>query len=123
MSKNSQKRRANKKKQQNEKVREMSAKKNKMMYTKPDIFFDESGNTGGNLLDPSQPFFTLSSTCICKIDALKALELIGSKSPTEAHFKTLKRRKSGQDGVIRLLESKFINDENVKIFLIDKNIC
>lgn len=120
MSKNSQKRRANKKKQQNEKVREMSAKKNKMMYTKPDIFFDESGNTGGNLLDPSQPFFTLSSTCISKIDALKALELIGSKSPTEAHFKTLKRRKSGQDGVIRLLESKFINDENVKIFLIDK---
>ncbi|MFE8151954.1 DUF3800 domain-containing protein [Brenneria goodwinii] len=91
-----------------------------MMYIKPDIFFDESGNTGGNLLDSAQPFFTLSSSSINKQDALKALELTGSKSPTEAHFKTLRRRKSGQDGIIRLLESKYVNEENVKIFLIDK---
>ncbi|HDZ2231243.1 TPA: DUF3800 domain-containing protein, partial [Klebsiella pneumoniae] len=91
-----------------------------MMYTKPDIFFDESGNTGGNLLDSTQPFFTLSSSSINKADALKALELTGSKSPAEAHFKTLRRRKSGQDGIIRLLESKYVNEENVKIFLVDK---
>lgn len=120
MGKNSQSRRVNKKKQKNEKIRELAAKKNKMMYIKPDIFFDESGNTGGNLLDSTQPFFTLSSSSINKPDALKALELTGSKSPTEAHFKTLRRRKSGQDGIIRLLESKYVNEENVKIFLVDK---
>ncbi|EPG4206625.1 DUF3800 domain-containing protein [Klebsiella michiganensis] len=120
MGKNSQSRRVNKKKQKNEKTRELAAKKNKMMYMKPDIFFDESGNTGGNLLDSTQPFFTLSSSSINKPDALKALELTGSKSPTEAHFKTLRRRKSGQDGIIRLLESKYVNEENVKIFLVDK---
>lgn len=91
-----------------------------MLYIKPDIFFDESGNTGGNLLDPLQPVFTLSSSSISKQDALKALELTGSKSPTEAHFKTLRRRKSGQDGIIRLLESKYVNEENVKIYLVDK---
>lgn len=120
MGKNSQSRRVNKKKQKNEKLRELAAKKNKIMYIKPDIFFDESGNTGGNLLDSTQPFFTLSSSSINKPDALKALELTGSKSPTEAHFKTLRRRKSGQDGIIRLLESKYVNEENVKIFLVDK---
>ncbi|EIY5164297.1 DUF3800 domain-containing protein [Klebsiella quasipneumoniae] len=120
MGKNSQSRRVNKKKQKNEKIRVLTAKKNKMMYTKPDIFFDESGNTGGNLLDSTQPFFTLSSSSINKADALKALELTGSKSPAEAHFKTLRRRKSGQDGIIRLLESKYVNEENVKIFLVDK---
>lgn len=120
MGKNSQSRRVNKKKQKNEKIRELAAKRNKMMYIKPNIFFDESGNTGGNLLDSTQPFFTLSSSSINKPDALKALELTGSKSPTEAHFKTLRRRKSGQDGIIRLLESKYVNEENVKIFLVDK---
>lgn len=120
MGKNSQNRRENKKKQKNEKTRALTAMKNKMMYIKPDIFFDESGNTGGNLLDTTQPFFTLSSSSINKLDALKALELTGSKSPTEAHFKTLRRRKSGQDGIIRLLESKYVNEENVKIFLVDK---
>lgn len=120
MGKNSQQRRIAKQKKKKEVIREILAKQNKMLYTIPDIFFDESGNTGGNLLDDAQPFFTLGSCCITKSDALKALELIGSKSPDEAHFKTLKRRKSGQDGVIRLLESRFINKENVKIFLVDK---
>ena len=120
MGKNSQRRRDNKIKRENEKKRNLAAKINKMLYIKPDIFFDESGNTGGNLLDPLQPVFTLSSSSISKQDALKALELTGSKSPTEAHFKTLRRRKSGQDGIIRLLESKYVNEENVKIYLVDK---
>ncbi|MFQ0829057.1 DUF3800 domain-containing protein [Serratia fonticola] len=120
MGKNSQQRRASKQKKKNETIREMAAKKNRMMYMRPDIFFDESGNTGGNLLDSMQPFFTLSSCNISKLDAIKALELTGSKSPTEAHFKTLRRRKSGQDGIVRLLESKYINEENVKVFLVDK---
>lgn len=102
------------------KIRAASAKINKMRYTIPDIFFDESGNTGGNLLDPVQLFFTLSSSSINKVDALKALDLTGSKSPEEAHFKTLRRRKSGQDGIIRLLESKYVHEGNVKIFLVDK---
>ncbi|EGD7656329.1 hypothetical protein K3F37_002432, partial [Escherichia coli] len=62
MGKNSQRRRDNKIKRENEKKRNLAAKINKMLYIKPDIFFDESGNTGGNLLDPLQPVFTLSSS-------------------------------------------------------------
>ncbi|WP_432706847.1 DUF3800 domain-containing protein [Klebsiella pneumoniae] len=27
----------------------------------PNIYFDESGNTGSNLLDPNQPVFSLAS--------------------------------------------------------------
>lgn len=121
MGKNSQQRRAAKQSKKNQTTRELAAKKNRQLYLKPDIFFDESGNTGGNLLDSKQFCFTLGSCQISKTDALKALELTGSKSPDEAHFKTLRRRKSGQDGIIRLLESKYITTENVKIFIIDKS--
>ncbi|CFB71320.1 DUF3800 domain-containing protein [Yersinia enterocolitica] len=121
MGKNSKQRREIKIKNKNKKLSEVSARINKMMYEVPDIFFDESGNTGGNLLDAEQPFFTLGSCKVSHNDALKALELTGSKSPNEAHFKTLRRRKSGQDGIIRLLESKYVSEENVKIFLVDKN--
>ncbi|HAS1121599.1 TPA: DUF3800 domain-containing protein, partial [Enterobacter cloacae] len=114
MGKNSQQRRAAKQSKKNQTTRELAAKKNRQLYLKPDIFFDESGNTGGNLLDSKQFCFTLGSCQISKTDALKALELTGSKSPDEAHFKTLRRRKSGQDGIIRLLESKYVTTENVK---------
>lgn len=120
MGKNSQQRRADKLKKKNEVARVATAKINKMRYLIPEIYFDESGNTGGNLLDSMQPIFTLGSCNISRKDALSALELTGSKAPGEAHFKTLRRRKSGQDGIIRLLESKYISPENVKIFLIDK---
>ncbi|MFY9995542.1 MAG: DUF3800 domain-containing protein [Leclercia sp.] len=118
--KNSQQRRAIKQNKKNQSIREDVAKKNKKMYMKPEIFFDESGNTGGDLLDLAQFVFTLGACDISKSDAIKALELTESKSPNEAHFKTLRRRKSGQDGIIRLLESKYINEDTVKVFIIDK---
>lgn len=120
MGKNSQKRRVEKIKKQKDAVRVAAAKTNRMRYTIPDIFFDESGNTGVNLLDPDQPIFTLGSCNISQANAISALSLTGSKSPSEAHFKTLRRRKSGQDGIIRLLKSKYVSTENVKVFVIDK---
>lgn len=120
MGKNSKLRREVKIRKKNKELSKLSAKENKMKYIKPDIFFDESGNTGGNLLDREQPVFTLGSCDISLNDALKALELTGSRSPKEAHFKNLRKRKSGQDGIIRLLESKYVSKDNVKVFLVDK---
>lgn len=41
--------------------------------------------------------------------------LIGMKSPKEVHFSAMKRQKSGQDGILRLLTHPLICNENVKI--------
>ncbi|WP_439845226.1 DUF3800 domain-containing protein [Aeromonas veronii] len=63
MSKNSKSRRdAHKQslKRQQNKRKDLALREMKKI---PTIFFDESGNTGSNLLDPDQPVFTLSS-CI-----------------------------------------------------------
>lgn len=85
----------------------------------PNVYFDESGNTGSNLLDPDQPVFTLASCVFSDEEAELLISLIGSKSPNEAHFKNLRRRKSGQEGIIRLMSSRIVNTKkvNVNIFL------
>ena len=82
--------------------------------TTPTIFLDESGNTGSNLLDNNQPVFTLVSCNFSEIEATALLSLVQSSSPHELHFKNLKRRKAGQDGIIRLLKSELINTNKVK---------
>jgi hypothetical protein len=81
----------------------------------PTTYFDESGNTGSNLLDPNQPVFSLASCMFSNEEAQQLLNLVDSKSPHEAHFKNLRRRKSGQDGIIRLMSSKLADVKNIKI--------
>ncbi|MDM5057556.1 MULTISPECIES: DUF3800 domain-containing protein [Aeromonas] len=81
------------------------------------IFFDESGNTGSNLLDPNQPVFSLASCNFSENESKQLIELLNSNSPQEAHFKNLRRRKSGQDGIVRLMSSKLLDVNNVKIIL------
>lgn len=93
----------------------MKAKELREKEKIPTIYLDESGNTGSNLLDENQPVFTLASCMLSNIEAQNLLELIDSKSPHEAHFKNLRRRKSGQDGIIRLMRSNLIEPENVKV--------
>lgn len=81
----------------------------------PAIYLDESGNTGSNLLDPDQPVFTLASCIFSKEESEQLLKLIDSNSPHEAHFKNLRRRKSGQNGIVSLMSSKLLDVKNVKI--------
>ena len=81
----------------------------------PTIYFDESGNTGSNLLDKNQPVFTLASCIFSKEISKQLLKLIDSNSSSEVHFKNLRRRKSGQDGIIRLMSSKLLNIKYIKI--------
>ncbi|WP_435249978.1 DUF3800 domain-containing protein [Vibrio sp. nBUS_14] len=52
------------------------------MNTIPDIYLDESGNTGSNLLDDNQPVFTLASCQLSDDDAKKLIELVGSNANT-----------------------------------------
>lgn len=44
----------------------------------PNIYFDESGNTGSNLLDPNQPVFSLASCSFSDNDARNLIGLLNS---------------------------------------------
>jgi hypothetical protein len=120
MSKNSKAKRDSKKKSlkrsQNQK-REAALRRLRMI---PTIYYDESGNTGSNLLDANQPVFTLASCRFSEDDSKKLIALLESNSPNEAHFKNLRRRKSGQDGVVRLMSSNLLNLETVKVNVFHK---
>ncbi|KTC18552.1 hypothetical protein AO390_03145 [Pseudomonas marginalis ICMP 11289] len=115
MSRNSKAKSDAKKAEKKKKINQRKAMDLREKQKIPTIYFDESGNTGSNLLDPNQPVFTLASCIFSNEEAQQLLKLVDSKSHYETHFKNLRRRKSGQDGIIRLMRSKLVNANNVKI--------
>lgn len=115
MSRNSKAKRDVKKVLQKRKNNRKKAKDLREKEKIPTIYLDESGNTGSNLLDENQPVFTLASCQFSNKDAQSLLELVDSRSPHEAHFKNLRRRKSGQDGIVRLMSSNLVVPKNVKV--------
>lgn len=115
MSRNSKAKRDAKKAAQKRKNNQKKAIELREKEKIPTIYLDESGNTGSNLLDANQPVFTLASCMFSNEESQKLLELVDSKSPHEAHFKNLRRRKSGQDGIVRLMSNKLLDLRNVKI--------
>lgn len=97
-----------------------AAEKQKRSLIIPTIFLDESGNTGANLIDKQQPFFTMAGVNFSQREAERLLALIDSKSTKEVHFSVLKRRKSGQDAVIRMLKHSLVDKDNIKVCVIHK---
>lgn len=121
MSRNSQENRKKKLSNKRDKLRASRAKVNAEKSKIATIYLDESGNTGHNIVDGNQPIFTLSGCKYSNGEAEKLLALTGSKSPLEAHFKNLKRRQSGQDGIVRLMSHRLINEDRVKVELFHKS--
>ena len=121
MSKNSKFKRDAKKNTERKKQNRKNDKIIRRKMLVPNIYFDESGNTGSNLLDPNQPVFSLASCSFSDNDARNLIGLLNSRSPLEAHFKNLKRRKNGQDAIIRFMSSKLINTKNIKISIFLKD--
>jgi hypothetical protein len=68
------------------------------MNTIPTIAFDESGNTGANLLDPEQPVFALASVYL---EEKTAKAIVGTGG--EFKFSRLKRSKDGRSSVLNVL--------------------
>lgn len=97
------------------------AKENYQKTLTPNIYLDESGNTGHNIIDLDQPIFTLAGTLHTKLESERLLSLLNCNSPIEAHFKKLRKTKSGQEGIIRLLENRLINSDLVRVELINKD--
>lgn len=86
------------------------------------IYFDESGNSGQNLLDPNQPIFVIASHNFTEEETRNILSPIESTGE-EIHFARLKKYKKLQRQVIKSLGSTFIKTERVKIIYYHKKFA
>jgi hypothetical protein len=86
------------------------------------IFFDESGNSGENLLDPNQPFYCIGSIKSTEETAKYLLGKFNGKGQ-EIHFKNLKKYTKFYDPLFEVLNDKFIAAKNVKCYAADKEFA
>lgn len=85
----------------------------------PQIYFDEAGNTGSNLLDPEQPFFVLASTNF-KEDEVEELVNIFETNSQELHFLNLRKSPKHQTKLLEFLNHNLIETSKVKFSFGDK---
>ncbi len=80
---------------------------------RPVVAFDESGNSGENLLDPEQPVFVLASVHVHDTDA-KAL-LGGERRGGELKFGKLRRSETGRRRVLEVLNADVLGPDHVVV--------
>ena len=86
------------------------------------IAFDESGNTGQNLLDENQPYFALGSVNYNE-DQLDEIFKIFDSSAVELHFKSLKKYQKSKKQIIELCNHDLLSFKNVKYYIVNKKIA
>jgi hypothetical protein len=86
------------------------------------IFFDESGYTGRNLLDPSQPHFVIASS---RVDDLESARILADIFPrfkgVEVKFKDVWRRY--KDRLLPLCEALGERASDLYLWQVDKKFC
>jgi Protein of unknown function (DUF3800) len=83
------------------------------------IAFDESGNTGADLLNKDQPTFVLASCDYSIEEAEVLLENVGTNKK-EVKFSSIKRSVAGQMHIIRFLSNTLLIKERAKVFYFHK---
>lgn len=83
------------------------------------IYFDESGNTGDNLLDPGQLYFSLASNNYTKKEAVELLNLFDTPA-NEIHFKRIIRYQKHRDTLISFFNHELVNEERIKFTYAEK---
>jgi hypothetical protein len=78
---------------------------------KQNVAFDESGNSGANLLDSEQPVFVLASVHVTDDETGKLFE----PNSDEMKFSKLKRSFKGRRKILDILNSELLNDDKVLI--------
>ncbi|OBW40239.1 hypothetical protein AB670_03437 [Chryseobacterium sp. MOF25P] len=78
------------------------------------LYFDESGNSGENLLDKEQPVFVLLSHNLSQEQSLELLNNFDTNSD-EIHFKKIRRYYKNHQKLIDVLNSDLIDYSSVKI--------
>jgi hypothetical protein len=84
------------------------------------LYFDESGNTGVDLLNRDQPALALSSTSIASEVAEALIAPLLSRGQREAKYSKLKASRRGQEALLNFFSSPELNIENSKFIVIDK---
>lgn len=80
----------------------------------PMVAFDESGNTGQNLLDAAQPVFTLASIAMRDAEAASLIDE-ATDAAGEAKFARLRSTNKGRERLLRLLSSPLLNPSTVRV--------
>jgi len=83
-----------------------------------DIYIDEAGNTGDDLLNLDQQAFVLASNNLTK----GQLKVVGScfTDPSEIHFVKLKGSERGRSELISMLNHPYISEKHVNCFIAHK---
>jgi hypothetical protein len=79
------------------------------------VAFDESGNTGDNLLDPAQPIYVLASIHIGEADAAALIAEAAPHAAGELRSSRLRRSHAGREKVISILSSDLISPGQARI--------
>jgi len=87
---------------------------------RPIVAFDESGNTGQNLLDPSQPVFVLASVNFNDDETRRLIDILSNENSQEFHFAKFRKNASGRAKVLECLKSELILPEKVKLSIFHK---
>lgn len=84
------------------------------------VFIDESGNTGQNLLDRSQPVYALASVHFSHAETEAIYNILSTGKEKEIHFKNLKRSKSGKQRIRQFIQLPLLTADRIKIFTVHK---
>lgn len=88
----------------------------------PNVYFDEAGNTGPNLLDSNQPVFVLASNCFNAEQANDLLSIVQTPQAREVKFQTLKKGQSGRNKILDFFKQELITPEYISTTIIHKGI-
>ena len=84
------------------------------------LYFDESGNTGVDLLNIEQPVFSLASTNLDQEVCQSLVTPLLRKGQIEAKYGKLKRTESGRRALVAFFSSDELNSQSAIFTLIDK---
>lgn len=87
------------------------------------VYFDESGNTGQDMLNKDQKVFVLASVNFNDLELKKIENIFGEQQ--ELHFKNLKKSIAGRSKIIKFLNHELISEEHVMFYVAHKelNVC
>jgi hypothetical protein len=85
-----------------------------------DLFLDEAGYTGSDLINRDQPMFILGSTVIEEREARALLESVFGRSPKEVKYSKKSRSSQGRRQILEFLHALDVNRRKTAFFSFHK---
>lgn len=88
------------------------------------VYFDESGNTGPNLVERNRPYFVLGSVCFTQEELATIwsdCDLISLDC--EVHYDVLKKSIKGRERLRKILNHPLLDSAHVKCEVCEKRFC